>query len=121
MTGKDVLKLLRSLGIPEFIPEGGKTGTEKGGSSFGQINSDVLISHAFFPEHTLIQEHVHEQFVICFVRKGSALQIINGREYPVKTGEITIILPEQKHSLIVQKAPLDITEVIITDYKKLKT
>ncbi len=115
MIEKEVLQRFRNMGIPEFTPETGPTGSEKGSSSFGLIRQDVLISHLSFPSHTVIPVHEHDQLVICFARQGSALQVINTHEYLIKTGEITIIYPGQKHSLIVQDETCDITEVIITD------
>ncbi len=116
MMEKEVLQRFRNLGIPEFTPDSGLTGSIKGSSSFGLIGRDLLISHLSFPEHTVIPEHTHDQLVICFVRQGSAVQVINTHEYLIKTGEVTIIFPGQKHSLITQDETLDITEIIITDY-----
>lgn len=121
MVMQDVKKMFRSLGISEFVPKTGRTGSETGSCSFGQVSHHVLINHIFFPEHTVLPEHVHEHIIICFVRKGSAVQTIDGHEYLIQTGEITIIFPGQKHSLAVQDEPLDITEVIIADYQEIKT
>ena len=83
-------------------------------NEFISINKDVLLTTIMYPPKTSIDEHVHQELRITFVRSGVGIMVLDKRKIELSPGDLTLLLPNMPHSLkVTGDAELTIGELVI--------
>jgi len=57
----------------------------------------LKVIHLGDEDETVTREHTHDFYELVVVQRGEGLNIVNGREYPVRAGSMFLMYPGERH------------------------
>jgi quercetin dioxygenase-like cupin family protein len=83
-------------------------------NEFISINEDILFTTISYPPDQSIDEHIHQELRITFVRSGRGILVLGKRKIELAPGDLTLLLPNKPHSLeVTGDSDLIMSELVI--------